>query len=390
VRRIVEATGAVTTLAGHNAYGSVDGTGAGAGFAGPYGVGVDGSGNLLVTESFGHTVRQLTASGVTTTFTGVASGDGSSDGVGAAALFQRPHALCVDGSTLYVTDKMNNTVRKVDPATGTVVTIAGSGQAGSSDGVGALARFKGPFGCVADGAGKLYVSDGDNNTIRTIALATGAVSTLAGSAGKTGTLDATGGAARFNNPAALSLGSGVLYVADLSNHTIRAVALPSAAVTTLAGTGGAMGSTDATGAAARFNNPNGLALDGGNLYVADQSNHTIRRIVVASGVVTTVAGTAGMVGATDGTGSAARFFAPHALTADGSGNLYVADTLNHLVRKLVIASGAVSTVAGTAGQASVKIGPLPGILNTPTGLAIGGGGALFVSTAHENAIVVIQ
>ncbi|MGZ3442877.1 MAG: SMP-30/gluconolactonase/LRE family protein, partial [Polyangia bacterium] len=390
VRQIVEASGAVTTLAGHNAFGSVDGTGAGAGFAGPFAVAVDGSGNLLVTEAFAHTVRQVTPSAVTTTFAGLASGDGSSDGVGAAALFQRPHALCIDGSTIYVTDKQNNTLRKVDPATGSVVTIAGGGQGGSSDGVGSLARFRHPFGCVADGAGKLYVSDADNSTIRAINLATSAVSTIAGSAGKTGTLDATGGAARFNNPAALALGGGVLYVADMNNHTIRAVALPSAAVTTLAGTGGAVGSTDATGAAARFNSPNGLAFDGGNLYVADQSNHTIRKIVVASGVVTTLAGTAGMVGASDGAGAAARFFAPHALAADGSGNLYVADTLNHTIRQIVLASGAVSTVAGVAGLASVKTGPLPGILNTPAGLAIGGGGALFVSTAHENAIVVIK
>ncbi|MGZ3438747.1 MAG: SMP-30/gluconolactonase/LRE family protein, partial [Polyangia bacterium] len=390
VRKIVEASGVVSTLAGHDAYGSSDGTGAGAGFAVPFSVSVDGSGNLFVTESFAHTVRQITPSGVTTTVAGLTGADGIVDGIGAAALFRRPHALCVDGNALYVTDKQNHAVRKVDPATGSVITIAGSGQTGSSDGVGALARFNGPFGCVADGAGKLYVSDSSNDTIRAINLATGAVSTIAGSAGKTGTLDATGAAARFNNPAALALGGGVLYVADMSNNTIRAVALPSAAVTTLAGTGGASGSTDATGAAARFNTPNGLALDGGNLYVADQFNHTVRKIVVASGVVTTLAGSAGMVGAADGTGGAARFFAPHALAADGSGNLYVADTLNHTVRKVVLASGDVSTVAGTAGLGSVKFGPLPGVFNSPSGLAIGAGGALFVSTAHENAIVVIK
>ena len=140
----------------------------------------------------------------------------------------------------------------------------------------------------------------------------------------------------------------MLYVADLNNHTIRAVTLPGAVVTTLAGTGGMTGSTDATGAAARFNHPNGLALDGGNLYVADQANHVIRQIVVASGVVTTLAGTAGMSGAADGTGAAARFLFPHGITADGKGNLFVADTLNHTVRQIVLATGAVSTVAGVA------------------------------------------
>src|SRR6185312_4456280 len=142
--------------------------------------------------------------------------------------------------------------------------------------------------------------DSANDIIRAIDLATATVSTLAGSAGKTGTLDATGAAARFNNPAGLAVAGGTLYVADFNNSTIRAVTLPGAVVTTFAGTGGASGATDATGTAARFNHPNGLALDGGNLYVADQANHTIRRVVVASGVVTTLAGTAGMPGAADG------------------------------------------------------------------------------------------
>jgi hypothetical protein len=390
VRKIVEATGVVTTLAGHDIYGSSDGTGAGAGFAGPHSLAVDGNGNVFVTESFGNTVRQVTPGGVATTLAGVAGADGITDGIGAAALFRRPHALCLDGTTLYVTDKQNDAVRKVDPTTGSVITIAGTGHTGSSDGVGALASFSGPFGCVADGAGKLYVSDGDNDTIRAIDLATQSVSTIAGSPGKTGTLDATGAAARFNNPAALALGGGVLYVADLGNNTIRVIVLASGAVTTLAGTGGAAGSTDATGAAARFNRPNGLALDGANLYVADQGNSTIRRIVLASGVVTTPAGSAGMIGSSDGTGAAARFFNPHALAADGNGNLYVADTLNHTIRKMVLATGAVSTVAGTAGVASIKLGPLPGILNAPAGLTIGNGGAVLVSTAHENALLVIK
>ena len=294
------------------------------------------------------------------------------------------------GGALYMTDKQNHAIRKIDLASGAVITLAGTGHTGSSDGIGALASFNGPFGCVADGAGKLYVSDGNNDTIRAIDLATGAVSTIAGSAGKSGTTDATGAAARFNNPAALALAGGILYVADLGNHSIRAVVLASAAVTTFAGTSGSAGSTDATGTAARFNRPNGLALDGGNLYVADQGNCTVRRVVLASGVVTTLAGTAGMIGASDGTGGAARFFGPHALAADGNGNLYVADTLNHTVRKIALATGAVSTVAGVAGLASIKLGPAPGVLNTPSGLAVGSAGELYISTAHENALLVLE
>jgi len=389
IRKIVIATGVVTTVAGNGNFGSSDGTGGGAGFASPFSLAADGNGNLWVTEAFGHTVRKVTTGGVTTTVAGLTGGDGLADGSGAAALFERPHGLCTDGTDLYVTDKMSHSVRKVVVATGAVITIAGANATGSSDGAGAVARFNQPFACAADGAGKLYVSDSNNDTIRAIDLATGTVSTLAGSAGKSGTTDATGAAARFNDPAALAFGGGTLYVADMGNSTIRAIALPSAAVTTLAGTGGATGSTDATGTAARFNHPNGLALDGGNLYVADQANHTIRRVVVASGVVTTLAGTAGMPGAADGTGAAARFFAPHALATDGKGNLIVADTLNDTVRQIAIASGAVSTIAGVAGLASVKLGSLPGVLNTPSGVVFVGG-TLCVTTTHENAILAIQ
>ncbi len=390
VRKVIEASGAVSTLAGNDAFGSSDGAGAGASFAGPFGIAPDGNGNLFVTEAFGHTLRKVTAVGVTTTFAGEAGADGLADGTGAAALFRRPHGICLDGTTLYVTDKQNDVVRKVDTTTGSVTTLAGTGRAGSADGVGALSSFDNPFGCVADGAGTLYVSDANNETIRAIDLASGAVTTLAGSAGKSGSVDATGASARFKTPGGLALGGGVLYVGDLDNDTIRAVALPSAAVTTLAGTAGAAGATDATGAAARFNRPNGLALDGGNLYVADQGNDTIRSIVLSSGVVTTLAGSAGMVGAADGSGSAARLFAPHALAADGSGNLLVADTLNHTIRKIVLATAAVSTVVGTGGVASIELGPTPGILNTPSGIAAGAGGALYISSAHENAIVVVK
>ena len=391
VRKIVESTGAVTTLAGHDAYGSLDGVGAGAGFALPFGIAVDASGNLLVTESFGYTIRQVTAAGVVTTMSGLAGGDGIADGVGAAALFERPHGLCADGNTLYVADKMNNVIRKVDPASGTVITVAGSSKNGSADGVGALASFAQPFACVADGAGKLYVSDADNATIRVIDLATRAVTTLAGSAGKTGTTDGVGAAARFNTPAGLALANGTLYVADLANHTIRAIVLSSATVSTFAGTAGAPGSVDAVGTAAKLNKPNGLALDGnGNLYVADQQNSTIRKIVLSSAAVSTIAGAAGTTGSLDGNGTSARFWNPHAVAADGNGNLYVADTLNHTLRKIVLATGDVSTIAGVPALASIKLGAVPGALNTPAGVAVGAGGAIYLTSAHENAVLVVR
>ncbi|HWE27697.1 MAG TPA: hypothetical protein VHB97_06820, partial [Polyangia bacterium] len=329
-------------------------------------------------------------SAAVSTLAGAAGGEGLTDGVGGAAQFDRPHSIAVDGNTLWIADRESHAIRKIALATNAVSTLAGGGQQGAADGIGAAALFNGPFSVVSDGAGTLYVSDGNNNTIRKIDVATANVTTLAGTAGQAGSTDGTGAAARFLSPAGLVYTAGTLYVADLNNDTIRKIDVGTAAVTTIAGTAGASGASDGTGAAARFNTPNGLVLDGGNLYVADESNHTIRKLVIASGAVTTVAGGAGMAGNVDGTGSAARFNMPHTLASDGAGTLYIADTRNHAIRTLVLASGAVSTLAGNPMIGAVQLGPLPGALNTPTGIALGAGGAIYVATAHANAILVIK
>ena len=158
------------------------------------------------------------------------------------------------------------------------------------------------------------------------------VSTLAGLAGTFGSADNTGAAARFYYPHGVAVdAAGTVYVADASNQTIRKIT-PAGAVSTLAGTAGSSGSADGTGVAARFNLPSGVAVDAaGAVYVADRSNHTIRKITPA-GVVSTLAGTAGSVGSADGTGAAARFRTPDGVAVDAAGAVYVADTYNHTIR----------------------------------------------------------
>jgi sugar lactone lactonase YvrE len=184
------------------------------------------------------------------------------------------------------------------------------------------------------------------------------ITTLAGV--PIGSADGTGSAARFNYPDGVaSDSSGNLYVADTGNNTIRKIT-PAGVVTTLAGTPGIIGSADGTGSHAQFNGPWSVAVDGsGNVYVADTGNNTIRKITSA-GVVTTLAGTAGVTGSADGTGGAASFSAPSGVAADSSGNVYVADTNNFTIRKITPA-GVVSTLAGTGAlwspQASVMISP---------------------------------
>lgn len=283
-----------------------------------------------------------------TTFAGTAGSPGPADGTGAAAQFATPQGITTDGTSLYVTDS-NNTIRRIVIGTAVVSTLAGTpGTIGSANGTGDAAQFDYPGGITTDGT-NLYVADTNNHTIRQIVIATGVVTTLAGTAGSLGSTDETGAAARFNFPKGITTDGTSLYVADTSNHTIRRIVIATRVVTTVAGSAGITGSTNGAGLDARFNAPAGITTDGANLYVADTANQTIRRIVIATGDVTTLAGTAGAVGSTNGTGSAARFSYPEGLTTDGT-NLYVADTVNDTIRRIVVSTGEVTTLAGTAGM----------------------------------------
>ena len=329
--------------------GSLDATAGQASFNSPSRLAVDGVGNVYVADRGNHTIRKVTSAGVVTTLAGSAGSSGSADGNGSAARFSRPAAVAVDSlGNVYVSDYDNHTIRKVTPA-GVVTTLAGTaGFSGSTNGTGGAARFNFPLGVAVDSSGNVYVADSGNHTIRKVTPA-GVVTTLAGTAGSSGSADGAGSVARFNYPADVSVdGLGTIYVADSSNYTIRKVT-PSGVVTTLAGSAGLYGNSDGTGSAARFNNPYGVAVDSsGNIYVAEYMSHTIRK-VTPTGVVSTVVGAAGSIGSTDGQGSAARFNYPSGVSADASGNLYVADTGNSIIRK-VTSTGVVITLAGTAGN----------------------------------------
>jgi sugar lactone lactonase YvrE len=264
---------------------------------------------------------------VVTTFAG--STQGYLDGTGTAAKFDRPYGITVDGSgNLYVADTDNHRIRKIDIATGVVTTLAGSTQ-GYADGAGTAAQFSAPSGIAAVGSGNLYVADAGNHRIRKIVIDTREVTTLAGSS--QGFANGTGTAAQFFNPFGIATDGGNLYVTDRNNHRIRKIVIDTGVVTTFAGS--TQGYADGTSPAAKFFAPSGIAIDGsGNLYVADLSNHRIRKIVIATLEVTTLAGSS--QGFADGTGTAAKFYNPYGVAADGSGNLYVAEIGNHRIRKI--------------------------------------------------------
>jgi len=381
----VTPAGVVSTLAGSaGVSGSADGTGAAARFNLPTGVAMDGSGNVDVADTFNNTVRKVTPAGVVSTLAGRAGSSGSADGTGAAARFSYPARVAVDGAgNVYVADAGNDTIRKISPAA-VVSTLAGTaGASGSADGTGAAARFNFPTGVAVDGSGNVYVADSNNSTIRKVTPAA-VVSTLAGTASASGSADGTGAAARFDDPHGVAVdGSGNVYVADNFNNTIRKVS-PAGVVTTLAGTAGASGSADGAGAAARFNWPEGVAVDGsGTVYVADEGNNAIRKVTPA-GVVSTLAG-GGYCGSADGTGAAARFCGPFGVAVDRSGNVYVADSFNNSIRK-VTPAGVVSTLAGNGFPGTADGSGPAAQFSSPYGVAVDGSGNVYVADTDNNTI----
>jgi sugar lactone lactonase YvrE len=271
----------------------------------------------------------------------------------------------------------------------TITTLAGQALAnGSADGTGGAARFDHLAGVAVDAAGIVYVADTANNTLRRVT-PDGVVTTLAGSAGLAGTTNATGASARFNAPSGVAVDAfGSIYVADTLNHTIRKVSA-TGSVSTFAGSAGTAGSADGAGAAATFFGPQGLAIDPVRptiLYVADTNNHAIRQVDLATAAVTTLAGLAGHPGSADGTGSAARFNAPSDIAVDRNGSIYVADTENNTIRA-VSPAGVVTTVAGRPGSSGAADG-IGGAarFNHPSALAVDDTYTLYVLDTDNHAL----
>jgi len=343
----------------------------------------------------------VTSGGVVTNLAGPDAGTttaGSSDGAENAASFSGPAGVCMNptGTKLYVVEIINNIIREITISTANVVTLAGTaGSADTTDGTGSAARFNAPLGCVVDPAGtNLYVVDGSNHTIRKIVISSAAVTTFAGTAGSSGGENGTGTSASFNAPYGIIIdhAGANLYVAEFTGCRIRKIVVNTQVVSTLAGSG-TCATTDGTGTSAGFNAPAGLTIDStdASLYVGESTGHRIRKIVIASGEVTTFAGS-GSAASTDGTGTGAAFNRPRGIVIDPTNtNLYVAEFTGKKIRKIVVATQVVTTLAGsgvnsdTNGTGTAAAFKIPELLDIdPTGTV------LYIPDRSSNKVRQIQ
>lgn len=278
----------LTVLAGTLAgpVGHMDSTGTAASFNNPQGIVMDNNGNIYVADTLNDTLRRVSLMGVVTTWAGTTGQPGNINATGTASSFNVPHGLAMDqAGNIYVADTGNNLVREVSPM-GVVTTLAGSGATGSGDGIGTAASFNGPLGVAVDYAGNVYVTDSLNNTIRKITQQ-GVVTTLAGTPGVTGSTDGSGTAAAFNGPEGLAVdATGNLYVADTGNHALRKIT-PAGVVSTLAGSALIPGTLDGSTSVAEFSQPAAVVINvAGVIYVLDKSVHTLR--MIKAGMVSTL------------------------------------------------------------------------------------------------------
>ncbi len=315
----------VSTVAGNGTAGYKDAKGTDARLNRPFGLATDDGGNHFVADRHNHRIRRVAADGTTTTWAGNGFA-GWADGAKAQAQFNYPSDVAIFGDTLYVADTVNARIRAIDKA-GKVSTVAGSSH-GFADGKGSAARFSHPYSVATNSKGVLYVADYGGHRVRRVR-ADGTVTTLAG--GAAGYADGVGAQARFRNPIGVAVDSaGNVFVADYSNHRIRKVT-PGGKVTTVAGSGVA-GYQDGVAGSARFNRPWGLDVDSsGNVFIADHVNRRIRKLSPA-GLVTLFAGTS--QGYIDGASGAARFGPPIGISVDKRGYVYVGDYANHAIRRV--------------------------------------------------------
>ena len=401
------AAGIITTFAGNNALGAGyfgdGGAATSAQLWAPGGVALDTANNLYIADSTNSVIRKVSAAtGIITTVAGDhASGAGYSGDGGAATSAQLATPLAVklnSSNDLFIADFGNSLIREVDAATGIITTVAGDHALGpgysGNGGAATSAQLNGPYSIATDSSGDLYIADTNNGVIREVNASTGVISTLVSnnSSGYSGDGGAANGAL-LNAPVCTAVDStGNVYIADYSNNVIRKVT-PSGTISTVAGNyslGAGYSGNGGAATSAQLSGPNGIVLDSSNnLYIVDLGNDVIRKVVTATGIITTIAGD-GTSGYTGDAGAAlsAELNSPLDITLDSSNNLYIVDSGNNVIRKVNAVTGIITTVAGhgVSGFSGDDGLATDAALNAPESAVLDGVGNLYITDTGNNVI----
>ena len=394
IRKVGTGTGIVSTIAGGGDYGFLGegGPATSAGVDSPFDVAADSAGNVFIADTLIHRIRRVNrATGIITTVAGNGTAGFSGDGGPATeAMLNNPGGVVLDATgNLLIADTDNHRIRRVDLVTGTITTVAGSGE-DSLSGDGGLAVAAGisyPSDVSIDGAGNLFIADAGNGLIRKVAADTNVITTVAGDGSFQ--LSGDGGPATeagLNDARNVAIDSGGnLFIADIGNRRIRRVDAKTGTISTVAGRGiDSFLGDDGPAVAAVLSEPLAAAFDSaGNLFVADEGNARVRRVDAVTGIITTFAG-GGEYFEDFGDGGPAQAAAlsnPSALVFDASDNLFIADTWHHLIRRVDAVTGVITRIAGTGAQSfSGDDGAaLDADLNAPEGLALSPDGDLYVA-----------
>ena len=363
----------------------------------PNGVFGDSSGNIYIADTNNHRIRKVDTFGNISTFAGTGNSNYSGDGAEAIlAELNQPRGIYVDSSdNIYIADTKNHIIRKVDGTTNIITKFAGTaGSSGSSgDGGPAVnARLNEPRGIYKDSSDNIYIADTKNHIIRKVDGTTNIITKFAGTAGSSGSSGDGGPAvnARLNEPRGIYVDSSDdLYIADAKNHIIRKVDGTTSIITKFAGTAGAAGYSGDGGLAvnAQLNEPCGITASSGNLYIADTKNHRIRRVDTTGNIITVVStGSSGFSG-DGGPALLARLNVPKGIFMDSWGNLYIADRGNHKIRR-VDTSGNITTVAGTGSSGDSGDGGLATLaqLDEPRRIFVDSSDNLYIADTRNHRI----